>query len=111
MWFDKDGGHCFLNVSLWTYRWRRSALSFWKKTHLGTIINLEGELMQLSQEITWVVIMMVEEGHKESMRHVGAAIIHQQAWRPPEQGWLKINLDGAFLSAQSFGGVGVHHQG
>ena len=28
-------------------------------------------------------------------------------WLPPEVGWLKVNVDGAFLSAAGYGGCGV----
>jgi len=32
-------------------------------------------------------------------------------WRPPEEGWIKINVDGSYVKAMGEASVGGHHSG
>ena len=32
-------------------------------------------------------------------------------WRPPEEGWIKINVDGSYVKATGEASVGGHHSG
>lgn len=65
-----------------------------------------GELIQSCQEVTRAVITMTDEGQKSTETHLRAVSTCPQRWSPLEQGWLKINVDDAFLLSQSRGAWG-----
>jgi hypothetical protein len=60
-------------------------------------------------------ISLVEEWQAAQMHTSGKQAPINEQWLPPEQGWCKANVDGAFSMDQSIGGCGVvlrdHHGG
>jgi ribonuclease HI len=52
-------------------------------------------------------IHLVEEWHQVQECKGAKPLVQKEHWRPPDQGWIKVNADGAMIQASGHGGGGV----
>ncbi|RLM75306.1 hypothetical protein C2845_PM15G03980 [Panicum miliaceum] len=47
------------------------------------------------------------ESSKRKQSCAGSKVLGKTAWEPPPTGWIKINVDGVFVSQTGEAGIGV----
>ena len=84
-------------------------------THGGRWIPIESSVSFLASY--WESLSSIKHGRpddpkgkkpvKETMAPAGGSTPPRRAWQPPESGWIKINIDGAFSETFGEAGIGV----
>lgn len=104
------------SLSAWMLQWLAEAADDAKSTMIQGLYALwlarndarDGKKIEEPQEIARAVAVHMEEWQKvHGVQAPKVKCYQHEKWKPPEQGWVKVNVDGAMSKSGRGGGGGV----
>ncbi|GAA0170997.1 hypothetical protein LIER_25138 [Lithospermum erythrorhizon] len=91
---DENLLHLLLACPITCRLWFMTLLNLCSTGHVDTLSTIGGSIL-LINAINWDVLRM------------GIALLAYYGWTKPQQGWIKLNTDAAWVKSTSFGAVGA----